>query len=150
MRIIRFDIHEILNQSVGASLGFEINQEFLSPDRTIFEITKPIRGNAEFIKLNKGVLGKFEIETQIELICARCAKKFKMPIELKFEQEFWHAGGQEKAFEKLNQESPNILFTIDNNVLDFTESLEQELLLTVPLKPLCKENCKLKKVVIKN
>jgi len=146
MRSIRFDIQELLNQGVGALQSFEIKQEFISPDRSLFEITKPIKGNAEFIKLNKGVIGNFQIKTEIELPCSRCAKNFRLPIDLNFEQEFSHAGGQEKAFEKLNQESPNILFVINNNVLDFTSSIEQELILAIPTKPLCKENCKLNNI----
>ena len=146
MRSIRFDIQELLNQGVGAAQTFEINQDFISPDRSIFEIAKPLRGNAEFIKLNKGVIGRFQIQTEIELPCSRCAKNFHLPIDLNFEQEFSHEGGQEKAFEKLNQEAPNILFTINNNVLDATSSIEEELILAIPPKPLCKENCSIKKL----
>ncbi len=133
MTNLKLKIADLLGQPIGNSREIEISQNIPSPDPDNIKDELHITGKITLTKLESEILGSFDLKTQVALLCSRCLKKFKLPVHLKYEQEFSYADKKQK--------NPDIIYTISENNLDILPSINQEILLAIPLKPLCNQNC---------
>jgi uncharacterized protein len=87
------------------------------------------------------------IEGEVELVCSRCNKKFKEKIKKSFYYQLMPtseiSGGEIKAADL------DIKFS-DNDVLDLAEVVKEQILLNLPVKPLCNEFCEVPKISAEN
>jgi uncharacterized protein len=84
---------------------------------------------------------RVELETEVELECVRCMISFPYPMVLEFCEYYSEAGSLEKegSLELSSQELETFTFCGDR--LDLDEAIRQNMLLSVPAYPLCKEDC---------
>ena len=73
------------------------------------------------------------IKTQLELQCARCLDTFIYPIDIDIEERFTKS-------EEL-QDDEELIF-VEDDVLDIIQIVENCIISTLPIKRLCKEDCK--------
>lgn len=69
---------------------------------------------------------------KIELICSRCLEKFVRDIHIDIHEKF--------SNENVNKDDDYIF--IDSDAIDITEIIENNIILSLPIKNLCKEDCK--------
>ena len=93
-------------------------------------------------KINEKILIKGTIETQIELECSRCLEHFPYSIGEDFQVVFepFSSDIQEEEIE-LEKEDLDIGF-YKEGIIDLTEVVREQILLAVPMIPICKEGCK--------
>lgn len=72
------------------------------------------------------------IKTNLELQCSRCLDTFIYPIDIDIEERFTN---------NKELEDQEIMF-VDGDTLDITEIIENSIISTLPIKRLCKEDCK--------
>lgn len=145
-----FEISELVRKETGSTQEIEINED-LSDIQDKDVILKGLTiGKVILIRTKEGILAQFQIKTKVELICDRCLSKFEKPLGLEFNQEYvletekptrldWHHARQEDIIE---QEEKNEGFVVDTkNRIDFKEALRQGILVSLPIKKLCKQNC---------
>lgn len=75
---------------------------------------------------------KARIVTKIELNCSRCLDAFIYPIDIDIEERFTN---------DIDLQEEGIMF-VDGDTLDITEITENCIVSTLPIKRLCKEDCK--------
>lgn len=80
----------------------------------------------EIIILNANLKGN------LELICSRCLDTFIYPIDIDIEERF-------TSNETLEDEE---VILVNSDVVDITEIVEKAIISTLPIKRLCKEDCK--------
>ena len=68
----------------------------------------------------------------LELICSRCLDTFIYPIDIDIEERF-------TSNETLEDEE---VILVNSDVIDITEIVEKAIISTLPIKRLCKEDCK--------
>ncbi len=81
--------------------------------------------------------------TTLELTCSRCLEGYPVPVDAKFDLMFLPAAeapGADSETE-LAEEDINTAFYRDG-VIDLGELLHEQFYLTLPMKPLCREDCK--------
>lgn len=102
-------------------------------------------GNVEVsFKLNNAssrVLVSGIIKAPIILSCARCVENFTQDLEIEVHEEFLPIGSPELEDEKLGWDNLSI-FSYSNDELDLLEIIRQNVIASIPIKPLCRENCK--------
>jgi uncharacterized protein len=89
---------------------------------------------------------KFRLEgtvrTELELPCSRCLEPFRFPVDASFEQRFLPAsemiGGHER---EMQDEDIDISYYRDDRI-DLNELLREQFYLALPMKPLCRDDCK--------
>ncbi len=83
------------------------------------------------------------IKGEVELTCSRCNKKYMHKIDKDFKYKLLPTseitGGEIKSSEL------DVKFS-DSDVLDLAEVVEEQIMLNLPVKPLCSENCQLPNV----
>ncbi|MBI3318830.1 MAG: DUF177 domain-containing protein [Candidatus Omnitrophica bacterium] len=81
----------------------------------------PVEVTAAFLKEQDLVVVNVEARGEQELLCGRCLEAVKSPYEGRFDLSYEVKG---------------------KFALDVTDDIRQEILLSFPLKPLCKEGCR--------
>ena len=72
------------------------------------------------------------IKTKLQLTCSRCLDTFIYPIDIDIEERFTNDP---------DLEDDGIMF-VDGDTIDITEIIENCIISTLPIKRLCKEDCK--------
>jgi|GEM_PF-1267756 len=124
-----FDLSKLILPG-AKSQTFDIDSEIaLDQDSKI-----AISGKITLVPLENGIIvANFDLKSVLTVECVRCLKNFKLPIKLKFEQEYFPKGQE--------LEKTDFVYSLTTLILDATEAIRQETILNLPSKPLCKKNC---------
>jgi uncharacterized protein len=82
-----------------------------------------------------------ELYTKVELTCSRCLSLFKYPVKINFEEEYIPTIDITNGVSLSSPEEPGSFVIDEHHVIDLTEAIRQYTLLTMPMKPLCREDC---------
>jgi len=90
------------------------------------EVVGIISSDSDILILNA------EVKVDLEMICSRCLDTFIYPIDIDIEERFTTNS---------KSEDDEAVVVIDD-VLDITEIVETTIISTLPIKRVCKEDCK--------
>jgi len=130
--MMKFKLARLLEEPVGSKISFDIDeaQQRLAEDLYV----DFIRGTVEFTRTNRGILGQGQLHSQVQLECARCLKSFSQPLDFYLEAQFGLSPPKPQG-------EPLFLIGM-NGILDLTEALREQILLELPMRPLCKPKCR--------
>ena len=130
--VINFsDLLSKKNRKKQISLSFELEPfEFEGEEiRAIEKVS--VEGVA--ISENDVIVINASIKTKLKLNCSRCLDTFIYPIDIDIEERFTN--------NKELQDEEGIIF-VEGDVLDLSLIVENSIISTLPIKRLCKEDCK--------
>jgi uncharacterized protein len=100
------------------------------------------RAALRFLRLGKTVLVDGSINISVSLRCSRCLGEFTYPLGIQVREEY-------NPVEEISQEGEHELTSRDldlgfynDDELDISEMVTEQVLLSVPMKPLCGEHCR--------
>ncbi len=131
LRSLRDEVNYLeLEESPSPSGGLKLEAEGA-------EFSCPVKLNLKLLKSGKNYIGKGEIETKISLECSRCLKKFTQILksEIRFLLKEEKDQLVLESDDRENQVQPGSFFRLDDLV-------RESLILALPFKPLCAEDCK--------
>jgi uncharacterized metal-binding protein YceD (DUF177 family) len=112
-------------------LELDLHDEMLRAD-------KPLQYDLDVEKLHDAVLVQGKLDITLACQCVRCLKPFPMRLSLGHWALHLPLEGEDKA-------------TVDNDCIDLTPFVREDILLEFPQHPLCKPECSgLKKISKKN
>ena len=97
-----------------------------------------------FIKVfrfDKKVLVEGSLKISLSLTCCRCLKEFSYPVDAPFKDECNPAGEVETEDEQELTDRELDLSFYSNDELDISELIKEQVLLSIPMKPLCSVEC---------
>jgi uncharacterized protein len=106
-------------------------------------------GHAELIREHHGgqnsvddirLVGK--LEGRISLCCARCLETVEMPLSRSFDLLYRPLESERGADEVAIHEADTEIGFYSGDGMELEDSLREQVLLTVPIKPLCRPDCK--------
>lgn len=118
------------NRKKQISLSFEL-EPFEFEGEEIRAIEK-VSVEGVTISENDVIVINASIKTKLKLSCSRCLDTFIYPIDIDIEERFTN---------NKELDSEEIMF-VDGDTLDITEIIENSIISTLPIKRLCKEDCK--------
>ncbi len=132
MKII---VSEIPEEGIELDLTEDIRDD-------VIRIASPVHASLKIEKRASEVLVTGEISGEVKLQCSRCLKNFsvniKSPVEVVYHPA--DAVGRDENYELQSDELDMGFYR--NDTLDTDELLKEQLLLNVPMKPLCSPECK--------
>ncbi|HBG81903.1 TPA: hypothetical protein DDW69_03615 [candidate division CPR2 bacterium] len=123
---MKLNVKNLLSQEIGSIQEDRFSHPLKIED---LELIEPIEGKYRLIRLEKSIVGHFYIRLIAKINCARCLLDFDFMVEAEFDREFSQLPGEE-------------FLPIKDFKIDIEESLREEVLLALPIKPLCDEGCK--------
>jgi len=116
----------------------EINSSIMNLPKEEVSNSSTFKLHIEVTKKPIGYGLKGNVKGEVELTCSRCNKKFMYQIDRDFEYKLLPTaeitGGEIKSSEL------DVKFS-DSDILDLAEVVEEQIILDLPVKPLCDDNC---------
>jgi uncharacterized protein len=129
------NVSQLLKEPIGSSQSHDISGT-IGDDVEGF-----VEAKVKVIRIGRGVLVQCKLTAEVKLICSRCLDPVLCPISFSGEEEFLPISDVCGASPGSSPEQSEG-FTIDNkNVVDLGELIRQYILLSLPMKPLCRPDC---------
>lgn len=94
-------------------------------------------------RLHGGIRVEGKVEGALDMECSRCLERFKFPVELYIDEVYRLPEGQAStrplpSSEVVEDDS----YQVREGILDLNPALNDAIILSVPMKPLCRDDCK--------
>jgi|WetSurMetagenome_2_1015567.scaffolds.fasta_scaffold00340_17 uncharacterized protein len=105
-------------------------------------IVSPVEASLRIDKVETDLVASGDLSSAVELQCARCLKNFELKIASPFSVVYHPAGqiGRHEQHELKSDELDTVFYTGD--IFDTDDLLKEQLILNLPMKPLCSPDCK--------
>ncbi len=104
-------------------------------DKVIF--VSPLRLNFSLTCLNQNLFLQGRLETTVRLHCGRCLEQFDLPLQLELKETYYN-----EAVNKADSSKPEEdWIAYRGDFLDIRPELERAVLDSLPMRPLCQEDC---------
>ncbi|MBA7552431.1 hypothetical protein ES705_44992 [subsurface metagenome] len=133
---MQINVSQQLKAPIGSRRSYEVSEII-----NIAGGTSMVHGKVGLTRTHRGILVKGALHTEVEVTCSRCLSLFSRPLALNIEEEYFPIIDVSSGAPLSLPEEPGC-FTIDeHHILDLTEAMRQYMLLAIPMKPLCREDC---------
>lgn len=134
--MIQTNVAQLLKAPSGSIRVFQIN-DLLEDEGKNY----PVQGEMTLTRTNRSILIQGTLTVNAEMTCSRCLKLFKNKLTLFIEEEYFPIIDVITGI-RLPEPEEEDSFTIDeHHVLDLTEAIRQYIVIALPMKPVCKEEC---------
>ena len=139
--MIEFNVSELLKEPVGSNRKYRLNEE--TPSGSLKEDRiHNIDGVLSLMRTNRGVLVFGNMESTITSTCSRCLASYDERVSFDIEDEFLPSihikSGEQGNLSEVDD--PNVIIN-ENHLLNLTEHIRQQSIISIPMKPLCNSNC---------
>ena len=135
---MQINVSQLLKEPIGSSRNCEVSEII---DVTGDDGGRKVDGEVRLLRTHRGILVKGELQTKVELTCSRCLSFFHFPVRINFEEEYIPTIDVVSGVPLPSPEESSSFIIDEHHVIDLTEAIRQYALLTLPMKPLCREDC---------
>ncbi len=114
-------------------------------ERNTCEFLSPVKITLSLYRVNDMYRGEGDVEASIRFQCSRCLEDFAVTIFTEFALNFTPEpdpqaeNGIHEEHELNAEEAGLVLFA--NDEIDLTEVMQDQVLMAIPIRPLCREDC---------
>jgi uncharacterized protein len=114
----------------------------LPTDQSICRISAPVALDVMVRKdrMQFRLVGR--VTTAIELTCSRCLEDFSMPVDEAFDVLYLPHAPAGPGEERMVEDDDLSTAFYEDNVIDLGQLMQEQCYLAVPMKPLCKDDCR--------
>lgn len=144
----RLNVASLLLEEVGSTRNIELSLSRFPLDQDL--VARDVTGPIRLTRLRTGLLARGTVEGSVELECARCLNLYDQPFKESFSEQFrqtvdvrsGHEIGPAQRASDDDDTDDEAGFSIDEaHELDLSEMLRQWILLALPMRPDCGEQC---------
>jgi len=137
---MKINLREI--EAGEAEFNFQVSPEEMDLFTPEVEFLEVIETRVKVTGSEKQQLLHTSIETKVRCGCSRCLEPVIIPLRAEFKLLLKSCGPFAKASGPAAQEEDLVLVADSDTSFDITERVREAIILSLPLKPLCRENCK--------
>ena len=82
------------------------------------------------------------VRTELELTCSRCVEPYRFPIDAEFDQRYLPSSQARTEVESEVEDDDLETSYYADDQIDLSELMREQFYLALPMKPLCREDCK--------
>ena len=136
---VKIDLGEVA-RAVGARAAHEFAEMLPADDQ--FQVVGPVKGNFAVSNTGRLLVLTGGFRGRVSLACARCLDPAEVDVQGALQEQFRsQTPGVTMPTDTIDAEEPREAAYSDG-VLDLTELLRQQVALSLPLRPLCKPDCR--------
>lgn len=103
-------------------------------------VIAPVRVTGKVTNTGKTLLVEGQVGTTLELTCDRCLEKYRYPLVAALEEEYGSTKTPGEEGTGIGEETG--VRPLVGDFIDLKPAMEEALLLAIPMKWLCRENCR--------
>ena len=134
---MQINVAQLLKEPTGSSRTIQVDDTVCLDQNEELHV----RGNANLLRVPRGILARGTFTTERQLVCSRCLAPFGQTLVFQVEEEFSPTVDVASGLPLPLPEDSNTFAIDEHHILDLTELIRQYSLLTTPMKPLCKPDC---------
>nr|MBC7244309.1 DUF177 domain-containing protein [Chloroflexota bacterium] len=139
---MRFNVAQLLKSPAGASREYDLDEDITGIDEDL-DIVSMLLGRVRLLRTGSGILVTGHLQTEIRVPCRRCLTPVTVSVVLELEEHFRPSVDiLTGALLPLEVGEDEATRTDLHHILDLTEVVRQNLLLGVPIAPLCSPQCR--------
>ncbi|MDR5695492.1 MAG: DUF177 domain-containing protein [Armatimonadota bacterium] len=103
----------------------------------------PVDGEITLLHLGRTIHVAGKVSTLVTLTCSRCLESFPYTLEATLDEDFFASPQPPRSpVEEVRLSREDFIFPLpEGGILDVTELVRQNLIMAIPIKPVCKESC---------
>lgn len=138
---MRVDVADI-RQETGShkTVPLEVTLEPAEVSGQTVTFPTPFRGSAEIWNTGDRLLVQAKLSGEAVVPCSRCLTPFATPLSVSFDEEFVE-GQPNSVTPREDEEDQSIATAYQGDTIDLAESVRDNILLELPMKPLCRADC---------
>jgi len=118
------------------------NPDDLNPVDERVQLSAPATVNGKVRLAGNEVFVNGHVDTQAQVECDRCLKPVEIPVSADFELEYISGSEYETSSAAELTEAEMSVSVFDGKAIDVDEIVKEQILLAVPTRMLCREDCK--------
>ena len=135
------NVAALLQEQTGSTRSYRVVLDRFNLDEDL--VAKSIVGAVRLTRLSDAILTTVRGSTSVTLTCQRCLNEFDLALDVFLDEQFRIAYDVRRGTEIESDlegidERPELS---ENHELDFGESLRQEIILELPMRPVCGPDC---------
>ncbi len=136
---MHFNVSQLLMESSGSSRSYSIDEDVASPD---YASVQRVTGSVRMLRTDLGVWVSADLESTLVCACSLCLAECEQRATVTIEEEFFPRVDLISGSRLNPSDFPEDSFHIDEqHILDLTDVVREYLLLSAPMKPLCRDDC---------
>lgn len=148
---LTFNVAQLLKESLGATRKLEISTPVLTLSDETYDPEDPavveaqsVEGNVKVTRLAEDLLVQGSVGAEVPLVCSRCLESFTIPVTATLEEKYQpsvdvYTG---RPLVRAEMVADDGVFSISaSHEMDLVEPVRQSLLVALPIRPLCREDC---------
>lgn len=140
MHDLTFNVAQLLREETGARRNYVFAENELSLDAET--ALRDISGSVQFTRTASGVLANVKLRGIVELACIRCLTPSIQEVVIAFQDEFHSQVEVTTGFALPKPDEEDPFFIDETHKLDLGEAIREYALLNLPMRPLCRPDCK--------
>lgn len=134
--MLEFNVAQLEKSPIGATREYELD------DRMDYD-GQPTRltGRVLLTRTNRSILVKADLSAVVPQECCRCLKSFDCDLKFSINEEFFPLVDVTSGLPLTPDEDGGDFIIDEHHVLDLTEAIRQYIVLSQPMKPLCRPDC---------
>jgi len=113
----------------------------VAQDADAYRIVEPVRVDVEIHKDKERFRLAGTVRTRLELACGRCLEPFALPIDSAFDLRYLPVDTEGSGDDREVSEDDLDASVYHDEQIDLDELLREQFYLTLPMKPLCRDDC---------
>ncbi len=116
--------------------------EQLAADGDTFRVATPVTLAFDIFKDKDQFRLVGDVRTALELGCGRCLEPFALPVDAAFDLRYQpHTKNAGEGEREIEEDDLTTAF-YENDTIDLGQLMREQFYLTLPMKPLCRDDCK--------
>ena len=136
---MQYNVAQLLKEPIGSTRSYQVEETLTGTLR----ITDRVAGPVRIVRTHQGVLVNAELDVETVLCCSRCLGEFARPSTLHIEEEYFSMADVQTGMKlDLLPDDKEVSLIDADHVLDLNEMMRQYAISDLPMKPLCRTDCK--------
>lgn len=139
---MRLDVAGLVEEGGRRRVPVAVTLDVAEPGGDLVAFSGPLTGDAEAIATAEGVAVHVRLSGQALLRCARCQEIFPYRLRVSFAEHFRPGAPAAEPAALQGEEGEVPYVTYQGDSIDLEEVIRQHALLSLPMKPLCRAECR--------
>ncbi|MBM2827068.1 MAG: hypothetical protein HW403_1132 [Dehalococcoidia bacterium] len=136
---MRFNVSQLLKEGIGAVRTYQLNEVVVFEE---VEGSYAVEGEVEMLRTNRSILVTGHLRTVSRELCGRCLESLFLPTPLEIQEEYFPTADVNIGTPIPMPEDAGPFTINKRHILDLSEAVRQEVIVSVPMLPLCKTDCR--------
>ena len=144
---LTFNVAQLLKETVGATRSATVVAELyrLAPDLghdTEAADQPHLQGHVRLLRTDAGVLVRGQLDGAVDIPCSRCLAPVPTPLRVELDELDSQTVDVLTGKPAVPEDDDQALWIDEHHILDLREVLRQDVLITLPMHLLCREDCR--------